>query len=172
MILDLSEVSKLSGYIIGLKRALCIDYGDTRIGLAISDLEWKIASPLKVIKSRGVFQELFDIIVTHSVGIVIVGVPVSLGGDRAGMQYEKVQKFVNKLNELAKRGGINISSVFWDERFSTVAASRFLEESVLSRQKRNQHIDKVAASFILHGFLEYIHQAIQIAVRGGPRASC
>ena len=149
MICDIKELC-LSKF-IGEGRALCVDYGDKRIGLAVSDIQWRISSPLVVLESHGVFPKIKKIITEYVVLLIVVGCPKSLSGGFGGMQNEKVKKFTEKLAEIYQ----NISIIYWDERMSTVAAERFLLEADVSRSKKKNTIDKVAASFILCGFLNY-----------------
>ena len=134
----------------GKCRVLCLDYGDKRIGLAISDINWMIASPLKVLESHGVVKDLLKVANENNAGVVVVGAPKALNGGDSGKQLEKVKKFVEKLNELLPEKII----LFWDERLSSVAATRFLDEAEMSLTKRKKTIDKVAASFILQGMLD------------------
>ncbi|MDR1333277.1 MAG: Holliday junction resolvase RuvX [Holosporales bacterium] len=138
----------------GHARALCLDYGNKRIGVAISDIGWCIASPLKVINSHGCFPDIMEIIDEYAVGIVVVGVPCALNGGNAGKQREKVEKFVSKLMDLIGARFPTVRVILWDERYSSVAANRFLNEAGVSTAAKRQHIDKVAASFILQGILD------------------
>ncbi|MDR0744410.1 MAG: Holliday junction resolvase RuvX [Holosporales bacterium] len=132
-------------------RALCIDYGDKRIGIAISDITWQISSPFKVLESSGVFHNLFKIIQDNSVGLIVVGLPKALNGGSAGKQREKVEKFTNKLISLIAKNKIDLDVIYWDERLSTVAAQKIVKQLELHH---NKNIDKLAASFILQGFLD------------------
>lgn len=150
----LSNIDELSfATLIGKCRALCLDYGDKRVGVAVSDINWQISSPLKVFESHGVYPNILKVVSEYDVGVVVVGSPVSLNGGNSGTQLEKVKKFVKKLEQLLPR---DISIVYWDERLSSVAASRFLVEAEMSLSQKKKNIDKVAASFILHGFLDYV----------------
>jgi putative Holliday junction resolvase len=134
----------------GKGRALGLDYGDKRIGLAISDNNWKMSFPLAVLQSHGVFRDLFRIIEEREVSVIVVGNPLSLSGYDHGAQNEKVKKFVRKLMQIQ-----DLNIVLWDERFSSIAAQRSIEElQITSRGKQKAVIDKVAASFILQGFLD------------------
>ncbi|MDR3224427.1 MAG: Holliday junction resolvase RuvX [Holosporales bacterium] len=133
---------------------ICLDYGDKRIGVAVSDIDWQIASPLVVLQSHGCFNGIFEIINEYCVLVVVVGLPISLGGKERGAQLEKVKKFIEKLNELIEKKNIDVVIYSVDERFSTVAANRILENSGLSRTAKKRHVDKVAASFILQGVLD------------------
>ena len=135
----------------GKCRVLCLDYGDKRIGLAISDINWMIASPLKVLESHGVVKDLLKVANENNAGVVVVGAPKALNGGDSGKQLEKVKKFVEKLNELLPEKII----LFWDERLSSVAATRFLDEAKISLSQKKKNIDKVAASFILQGVLDF-----------------
>jgi putative Holliday junction resolvase len=134
-------------------RALGLDYGDKRTGVALSDIGWNIASPLIVLDSHKIFSELLAIIRDNSVKIVVVGLPIALGGGRHGKQLEKVVKFTGILkNKLSFDEAMDV--LFWDERLSSVAAHRALSETGASMNNRKKNVDKIAASFILQGFLD------------------
>lgn len=137
-------------------RALCLDYGDERIGVAISDIDWKMAFPLKVLKSRGVFDQLFQIISDNSVSLVVIGLPVSLSGGKSGKQLAKVEKFTEKFLELIESRNLDLDVLHSDERLSTVAAKRTLDLAEVSREQYKKNIDKIAASFILQGILDFL----------------
>ncbi len=134
----------------GRCRALCIDYGDKRIGVAISDINWEIASPLIVLESHGVYDRLLEIINEQEVGVIVVGAPLAINGDQGGKQLEKVKRFVENLEKK-----VNLPIVMWDERLSTHGADRLLTNACITKSRRKTYIDKVAASFILEGFLHY-----------------
>lgn len=135
---------------VGNGRVLCLDYGDKRIGVAVSDINWAISSPLVVLESKGVYSKIFDIIKKYNAQLILVGAPVSLCGGEGGKQYEKVKKFVEKLLSL-----MEIDVLFWDERLSTCGAMRYIEEIGINNSGKKKIIDKLAASFILEGFLNY-----------------
>ena len=134
----------------GKCRALCIDYGDKRIGVAISDINWEIASPLIALESHGVYDRLLRIIDEQKVGVIVVGAPLALNGGTTGRQLEKVKKFVENLNKK-----VETPIIMWDERLSTHGADRLLTNACIAKSKRKAYIDKIAASFILEGFLHY-----------------
>ena len=134
----------------GKCRALCIDYGDKRVGLAISDINWKIASPLIVLDSHGIYDRLLKIIIEQEVGVIIVGAPLALNGGTTGKQLEKVKKFTENLDKKVEK-----PIIMWDERLSTYGADRLLTNACIPQSKRKSCIDKIAASFILEGFLHY-----------------
>ncbi|MBQ9335476.1 MAG: Holliday junction resolvase RuvX [Alphaproteobacteria bacterium] len=156
MIVDAKELC-FSEY-KGKCRALCIDYGDKRVGIAISDINWMISSPLVVLSSQGVYRGIREIVETHEVGVIVVGEPIALNGAKGGKQLEKVNKFVRKLNEMCER----IAIVMWDERLSTCGAERIIT-GCKSRNNRDKIIDKVAASFILEGFLEHVSNTFAVS---------
>lgn len=149
MIIDAKELC--ASDIKGKGRALCIDYGDRRVGIAISDINWLISSPLTVLNSHGVYGELISIIDEYEVCLIVVGTPLPLNGDASGKQLYKVKKFISKLNDIMP----NMPIITWDERQSTNGAQRVLERADISRKRFKDKIDKVAASFILEGFLSY-----------------
>ena len=134
----------------GKCRALCIDYGDKRVGLAISDINWKIASPLIVLDSNGIYGRLLKIIIEQEVEVIIVGAPLALNGGTTGKQLEKVKKFTENLDKKVEK-----PIIMWDERLSTYGADRLLTNACIPQSKRKSYIDKIAASFILEGFLHY-----------------
>lgn len=132
-------------------RVLGLDFGDRRIGVAISDPEQILATPLATI-TRDNDQDAVDAILrlVHQRDIkrIVIGMPYSLNGS-IGDQARKIIDFREKL---AKRTEISIA--VWDERLSTVAAERLLRQADTKRAKRRTHRDAVAAAFILQGYLD------------------
>jgi putative Holliday junction resolvase len=134
-------------------RTLGIDYGDKRIGVAISDPLGIIATGIAVIGKGETFehdiQEINRLIKKYDgVGEIVVGLPKTMSG-AAGIQVEKVMRFVAALKQAFK---INI--VTSDERLTTVVAERALIETGMSRAKRKQVIDQSAAAGILQNHLD------------------
>ncbi|GHT88700.1 putative pre-16S rRNA nuclease [Alphaproteobacteria bacterium] len=138
-----------------ISRALAIDYGNKRIGLAISDINWIISSPLEVVETSKAFSEVLRIANENSVGLIVIGAPKPLNGGEGGLQYDKVKSFAGKLLNFFEKKNMDINIVFWDERLSTVAANKTLLELEMNLTKRKQNLDKLAASFILQGLLNY-----------------
>ncbi len=129
-----------------------LDVGDKRIGIALSDPEGLIASPRYTLQRGGLDKDLdylIEMARSEEVGEILVGMPISLDGSE-GPQAKKVMKFIH---HLAERSGMPV--VPWDERLTTVVAERALLEGNVSRAKRRQVIDKVAAAYILQGYLDY-----------------
>ncbi len=134
-------------------RTLGIDYGDKRIGVAVSDPLGMIAQGVAVIGKGETFdhdiRELKRIIKKYGgVDEIVVGLPKTMAGE-IGPQAEKVLTFVEALKKEFK---LNI--VTWDERLTTAFAERTLIEAGLSRQKRKKVIDKSAAANILQVYLD------------------
>ncbi len=132
-------------------RFLGCDVGEKTIGLAISDRLRLIASPLSVIqrtKWKQDSQVLLKTIQDHSVVGVVVGYPLNMDGTE-GPRCQSVKQFV--VNLLALQ---DMPICLWDERLSTVAVTRTLIDADMSRAKRRKVVDKMAASYILQGFLD------------------
>ena len=134
-------------------RTLGIDYGDKRIGVSISDPMVIIATGIAVVGKGETFgqdiQEISSLIKKYDgVNEIVVGLPRTMSGT-AGIQVEKVMKFVEALKQAFK---INIITA--DERLTTVVAERALIETGMSRAKRKQVIDQSAAANILQNYLD------------------
>lgn len=130
-----------------------MDVGQRRIGIAVSDPLELFAQGHSVLK-RGVslrqdLEALKDVIVRDEVEGVVIGLPKNMDGTE-GFMAEEIRAFGERLGE--KTG---LPLIFWDERLTTVAAERVLLEADLSRKKRKQKIDQVAAVFILQNYLDY-----------------
>ena len=131
-------------------RILALDVGRKRIGVAVSD-EWQwTAQPLTVIKRKddeGVFKTIANLVEEQEVIKVVVGLPVTLRGE-IGHAAKEVLGFVE---ELKKR--LSMPIITWDEALTTAEAEEILLEADLSRKKRRQVIDKLAAALILESYL-------------------
>lgn len=136
------------------KRLLGLDIGGKKIGISLSDFNWKIASSFMFLQ-RTNFQKdimaLLTLIKKEQVGAVIVGLPKNMNGTE-GPQAKKVRGFISKI-QLP-----DFPIIFWDERLSTVAVTKVLLEAGLSRKKRSNVVDKMAATYILQGFLDFWKQ--------------
>lgn len=133
-------------------RFMALDVGDKRIGIAMSDEGGLIASPRDTLQRDRLeadIDRLIEMARNEEVGEILVGMPISMDGTE-GPQAKKVMKFIHALNERSE-----MPVVPWDERLTTVAAERVLLEGNVSRSKRRQVIDKVAAAYMLQGYLDY-----------------
>jgi putative Holliday junction resolvase len=134
-------------------RSLGLDIGDKRIGVALSDPDGILASPLTIINRRDESRDIeaiIDIISQQGVGRVIVGLPYSLDGS-LGEQAEKVKAFTQKL---ASR--LQVPLEYRDERLTTVMAGR-LRRAVKGKKREKAGDDAQAAALILQGYLDEGH---------------
>ncbi|MDA8407108.1 MAG: Holliday junction resolvase RuvX [Deltaproteobacteria bacterium] len=132
-------------------RALGLDIGSKRIGVALSDQSGIIAQALETISSTNPQRDLLrllEIVRDYEVTEIVIGVPYNMDGSE-GQQVEKVRKFKDLIAE-----NVTLPVYEWDERLTTVAAERALLEADMSRAKRRKIIDKVAAALILQGHLD------------------
>ena len=132
------------------ERSVCLDIGDVRIGVAVSDPTVTIASPVEVIKRVGWgpdTRKIREICDRYGTNRVLSGLPLNMDGTE-GFQAEKVRAFCAQL----EKAGLSV--IFQDERLSTVSAEDVLIEGGVSRSGRKQVVDKVAASVILQQWLE------------------
>lgn len=128
-----------------------LDLGTKTIGLAMSDLSRRFATPRPVLKRIKFTQDaelLLDFATKEKVAAFIIGLPTNMDGS-AGPRVQATRAFVRAMSDKTA-----LPFVYWDERLSTVAAERALLEMDVSRAKRAQRIDSAAASFILQGALD------------------
>ncbi len=131
-------------------RVMGLDIGTKRIGVAMSDERAVTSTPLKVLKKtaeRELFGELRKLVEEYSVGTVVVGMPLNMDGSM-GPKAKAVELFIERLGT-----ALQIPVKAWDERLSTVAVTKVLIEADVSRTKRKQVVDKLAATYILQGYL-------------------
>jgi len=138
------------------RRLLGLDLGEKTIGLALSDPSLTIASPMETL-SRTRFssdmETLCALMDEHGVGALVIGLPLNMDGSE-GPRCQSVRQFADNL-----LGKMDISIAFWDERLSTVAVTRTLLEADMSRKRRAEVVDKMAASYILQGALDRMKAA-------------
>lgn len=133
------------------KRLLGLDVGEKTIGLALSDGLRNIASPLHTItrkKFTADVKALLDTCAEHEVCGLIIGLPLNMDGS-VSARSQSVKQFAHNV---AKQSPLPI--LLWDERFSTQGVMHAIKEADLSRQRRDAVVDKLAASYILQGFLD------------------
>ena len=140
----------------GGQRLLGLDVGAKTIGLAISDSRLALASPLETLKRRRFTEDakaLKRLCAEREVGALVIGLPVNMDGSE-GPRCQSVRDFARNLIEIA---GLDLPIAFWDERLSSAAVERFLiEEADMTRKRRGEVVDKMAAGFILQGALDAI----------------
>lgn len=131
-----------------------MDYGEKTVGVAISDALLLTAQGIETIerksenKLRQTCARLEELIREYEVGRIVLGLPRHMNHDIG----ERAQKSLEFQKMLMRRTGLEV--VMWDERLTTVAARRTLMESQVRREDRKKYIDKIAAVFILQGYLD------------------
>ena len=147
-VLDLVDLQPRIG---ARQRLIGVDLGTKTIGLALSDVERRIATPLETIrrtkftKDAGRLKELAD---EFDVAALVIGLPLNMDGSE-GPRVQATRAFVRNFGALSSR-----PCVYWDERLSTAAVTRSLILQDASRAKRAEVIDKMAAAYILQGALD------------------
>jgi putative Holliday junction resolvase len=133
-----------------MKRALGIDYGDVRIGLALSDELRMLAHPLETLPNTPqAVDRLTKIIGEKSVDAVVLGLPKNMDGTK-GPAAQKAEAFAAQIRSRHP----DLRVVLWDERLTTVAAQRALHEAGRNTKNSRALIDQVAAQMILQGWLD------------------
>ena len=132
-------------------RLMGLDLGTKTIGIAMSDTRLTIATARETLKRKKFTldaQVLLEMADKEDVFAVVLGLPLNMDGSE-GPRAQATKAFVRNLHPLT-----DLPIVLWDERLSTVAAERAMIEADMSRQKRSEKIDSVAAAFILQGALD------------------
>lgn len=139
-------------------RIMGLDFGSKTIGVAASDALFLTAQGVKTIRrSKDEIRELRQIIQEYEVTEIVIGYPKNMNGT-LGPRCALTDEFAEQL-----RAEFGLPVILWDERLSTVAAQRTLLEADVSRGKRKQVIDKMAAVFILQGYLDRRHSGTKLS---------
>lgn len=137
-------------------RILGLDYGSKTVGVAVSDPLGFTAQGVEIIrrksenKMRQTLARIEELIAQYQVEEIVLGLPKNMNntlGDRA-------EKSLELKEMLERRTGLPV--VMWDERLTTVSANRVLMETGVRRENRKEHVDEIAAVFILQGYLDYL----------------
>ena len=137
-------------------RILGLDYGSKTMGVAVSDPLGFTAQGVEIIrrksenKMRQTLARIEELIAQYQVEEIVLGLPKNMNntlGDRA-------EKSLELKETLERRTGLPV--VMWDERLTTVSANRVLMETGVRRENRKEHVDEIAAVFILKGYLDYL----------------
>ena len=140
-------------------RIMGLDFGSKTVGVAISDPLLITAQGIEIIrrkeenKLRQTLARIEELIVEFGVTEIVLGYPKNMN-DTLGERIEKTEEFKEMIE---RRTGLTVN--LWDERLTTVAADKAMIEAGLRREERKEHVDKLAAVFILQGFLD--HKAMQ-----------
>lgn len=133
-----------------MKRILGIDYGDVRVGIAISDLLGITAQGLDNLVINGSDKKFYSgirkLIQEYDIEEVVIGYPRNMDGSKS-LKTEKVDELVKGLENM------NLIVHKWDERLTTVSAYKTMRELNISQKNKNKIADKLAATYILEGFL-------------------
>lgn len=134
-------------------RILGLDLGSKTIGVAISDELGMYAHPVDTIKRTSMkndLEALAGFVRDLGAGLIVIGHPINMDGSKG--------ESAKKAEEFAKRVGaeLNMKVELWDERLSTTAVTKAMLEGDLSRAKRKKSVDKLAASYILQGYIDKI----------------
>lgn len=132
-------------------RALGLDIGSARIGVAVSDPEGRVASPIAVFDARDpvrAFRSLQEIVEDYEIERLVVGLPLSLSGEE-GPQAAEVRTIAEKI-----AGDLDVPLEYQDERHSSTEARRAMRSAGLSDKEQRGSLDKVAAAIVLQGWLD------------------
>ncbi len=128
-----------------------LDLGETTIGVAVSDVTRSVASPLILIRRKKFTDDahaLFAQMAGRGAGGLVIGLPLNMDGTE-GARVQSTRTFVRQIAPL-----VPVPVCFWDERLSTAAVTRTLIEQDVSRAKRAEVVDRMAAAYILQGALD------------------
>ncbi len=132
-------------------RALCLDIGSKRIGVAMGDPSGRIATPVETVVAHPrstAIARIVALVQSNNVGTVVYGLPLTLDGTEGGA-VRRTRLFMNGVRER-----LDVEFVEWDERLTSVAAERSLIEADVRRKQRKAVIDQVAATMILQSYLD------------------
>ena len=136
-------------------RIMGLDFGSKTIGVAISDELLLTAQGIEIIrrkeenKLRKSLARIEELIVEYGVGEIVLGLPKNMNNTE-GERVRLTEEFQDRLE---RRTGLPVR--LWDERLTMVAADRFMMEAGIRREDRQEHVDRIAAVFILQGYLDY-----------------
>ena len=134
-----------------LRKYMCVDYGEKRVGIAVSDLTGTLAVGSAMLQVRGMRDaavQAAEFAGERGVACIVVGMPVNMNGTYGG-SAEKVRAFADMLRELS-----DAEVVFFDERCSTKYAHQMLNISDVSAKKRAGAVDMLSAQIVLQNFLD------------------
>lgn len=132
-------------------RVMALDYGDVRIGIALSDVTRFLASGYENYTRKGTdvdYQHIAEIVKNNNVKIIVLGLPLNMDGS-SGVRVEKTYEFASNL---AKFTDAKIE--YLDERLTSVSAEKILISADVSRKKRKEVLDKLSATIILQDYLD------------------
>lgn len=132
-------------------RYMGIDYGDARVGIALSDPLGMLAQRYTTLENTGgkkLFEQLAQLVREKEVGHIVIGMPKNMDGSE-GFRAEATYAFAERLKTVT-----DVTISFWDERLTTVAAHGYLSEVNVRGKKRKAAVDAVSAELILEAFMQ------------------
>jgi putative Holliday junction resolvase len=152
---SITDIEDLPQHLARDARLLGLDVGTKTIGLALSDVTRSVATPFDTIR-RSRFtadaRTIREVVEKNQVGALVIGLPLNLDGSE-GPRAQSTRAFARNL-----AAHVEVPMVFWDERLSTAAVERHLIEADVSRKRRAEVVDRMAAAYILQGALERLRR--------------
>ena len=159
---SITDIENLPPLLAREARLLGLDVGTKTIGMALSDVTRSVATPYDTIR-RSKFtadaKAIREVVEKNQVGALVIGLPLNLDGSE-GPRAQSTRAFTRNL-----AAHVEVPMVFWDERLSTAAVERHLIEADVSRKRRAELVDRMAAAYILQGALERLRR---IPLRAAP----
>lgn len=137
-------------------RKMGLDFGSKTVGVALSDPMLITAQGMEIIRRdsekrlRRTLARIEELILEHEVDEIVLGFPKNMNGT----QGERAEKTLEFKDMLERRTGLSVQ--LWDERLTTVAADKAMIDAGIRREERKEHVDKIAAVFILQGYLDML----------------
>ena len=152
---SITDIEDLPPLLAREARLLGLDVGSKTIGMALSDVTRSVATPYDTIR-RSKFtadaKTIREVVEKNQVGALVIGLPLNLDGSE-GPRVQSTRAFARNL-----AAHVEVPMVFWDERLSTAAVERHLIEADVSRKRRAELVDRMAAAYILQGALERLRR--------------
>ena len=148
-------IEDLPALLVREARLLGLDVGTKTVGLALSDVSRSIATPYGTIRRTKFTDDaktIAAIVEQQGVGALVIGLPLNLDGSE-GPRAQSIRAFARNL-----AAHVPIPMIFWDERLSTAAVERHLIEADVSRKRRAELVDRMAAAYILQGALDRLRR--------------
>ncbi len=148
-------------------RKMGLDFGAKTVGVAVSDPLLITAQGIEIVrrksesKLRQTLARIEELIVEYEVDEIVLGYPKNMN-DTEGERVEKTLAFKEMLE---RRTGLSVQ--LWDERLTTVAADKAMIEAGIRREERKEHVDRIAAVFILQGYLDYLKNKERFGYNNG-----
>ncbi len=136
------------------KRLMGLDLGTKTIGIATADLTRQIATPRETIARKKFsidVKRILELAEQENIGLIVLGLPINMDGSE-GPRAQSTRSFARNFSQLHS----TLPIIYWDERLSTAAVTRTMLEADMSRAKRAENVDKLAAAYILQSLLDAV----------------